>query len=414
MFNLEKSGLADPGATYYVRPYCYNSEGYGYGSVYTVTLSTSPNIMGTNNARWVGYPAGTSFSAIRSGAELTVYDPTGSNPDNLQGPQESQTASPWLFRAFFYFCIVGLTTDFDGLKLKVYSYESSENAYATLVGADLDFPKPTTSDWLSVNNQPTKLADDFSISGLPTGQYVEITLNAAGVAYVKAAIEAGDPYVMFVMLTKNDYDNNLGVTVRDFYWFFYLTQETDKEPFLEFENYGAKFYPSWDLSRVTAIRHIYRSGSYRLEATLGDVSTSVELAQRTVQIPSVVPAKEDKGKRTEPVVTEVTVPERTAPELVAALRDEGLFPASDRVTAPQPPAPIIRTEPSLWQRLTPWREEAGETFPSEVQERVESLTKTVKSFWQTITPWKEEAGETFGSKVQERVDKITGWFKGLF
>lgn len=149
-----------------------------------------------------------------------------------------------------------------------------------------------------------------------------------------------------------------------------------------FEVYGinAVKYPSNDFTRVTGIRHIFRPGSYRLEATLGDVSTSVELPQRDVRVPSVVPTKEAKPEKAAPL----RLPRRTVPELIEALREEG---ASADVTAAEPLPiragileqfkPISREdlerlgtvigyeappEPSLWQRLTPWKEERGETF----------------------------------------------------
>jgi len=155
-----------------------------------------------------------------------------------------------------------------------------------------------------------------------------------------------------------------------------------------FEVYGiyAIKYPSNDFTRVSGIRHIYRPGSYRLEATLGEVSTSIELPQRDVRIPSVTPTKEVKPEKAMPL----RVPERTAPELIEALREEGLLPeagASADITALQPlpiQAGILEQfkpisqeeleklgtvigreappEPSLWQRLTPWKEEKGETF----------------------------------------------------
>jgi len=148
-------------------------------------------------------------------------------------------------------------------------------------------------------------------------------------------------------------------------------------------------YPSWDLSRVTGIRHIYRPGSYRLEATLGEVSTSIELPQRDIQIPTVVPAESTKIPKP-PKTTPLRVPEKTALEMILALREEGLLPeagASADITALEPLPiqagileqfkPISREEleklgtvigqeappePSLWQKLTPWKEEKGETF----------------------------------------------------
>jgi len=143
--------------------------------------------------------------------------------------------------------------------------------------------------------------------------------------------------------------------------------------------------PSWDLSRVTGIRHIYRPGSYRLEATLGDVSTSIELPQRDIRIPSVVPTKEIKPEKPEKVAP-LKVPEKTVPELLEALREEG---ASADITAPE----LLPTRPGILEQFKPISREdleklgiiTGREAPSE------------PSLWQRLTPWKEERGETFGT-----------------
>jgi len=40
--------------------------------------------------------------------------------------------------------------------------------------------------------------------------------------------------------------------------------------------------------------------------------------------------------------------------------------------------------------------------------------KVIKSTWKRLTPWKEEAGETFGSEIMERVTSINKFFGRLF
>ena len=105
-------------------------------------------------------------------------------------------------------------------------------------------------------------------------------------------------------------------------------------------------------ARVAGIRHIYRPGSYRLEATIGDVSASVELVQRTIQVSTVTPP--------DMTASTVKMPEKTAIEFMEVLKAPE-FLSTDKVTAPEPyPAPS--NQPTLWERLTPWDESQGQTF----------------------------------------------------
>jgi len=134
-------------------------------------------------------------------------------------------------------------------------------------------------------------------------------------------------------------------------------------------------YPSDTMARVSSIRHICRPGFYRMQVGLGDLGFDIDVAEATVrkaldtaEEPPTAPIPPyEPGPYGKPTPTEPTAMEKLAD---AARRQreqqEDLFPASARVTAPQPPLPRVRTEPSIWQRLTPWKEEAGETFGSQL------------------------------------------------
>jgi hypothetical protein len=107
-----------------------------------------------------------------------------------------------------------------------------------------------------------------------------------------------------------------------------------------------------------------------------------------------------------------------------------LTPNSDKITMPQPyPLPQPK-KTSIWQRITPWNEAAGETFGSEVAERKNALTGAAigmgvagplgavggyfaGKYWQAITPWAEQKGETFGGEVSERVESATKVIKSV-
>jgi len=178
-------------------------------------------------------------------------------------------------------------------------------------------------------------------------------------------------------------------------------------------------YPSNGLTRVTGIRHIYRPGSYRLEATLGDVSTSVELPQRDVRIPSVVPLPDprtfEKFVRSEKAVP-LRLPERTAPELIEALREEGLLPeagASADITALEP----LPIRAGILEQVKPLSREALERLGTIIGQEA----PPEPSLWQKLTPWKEERGETFGTAFTstfrrgfEEVAKLGESYKKFF
>lgn len=157
--------------------------------------------------------------------------------------------------------------------------------------------------------------------------------------------------------------------------------------------------PSWGLSRVTAIRHIYRPGSYRLEATLGDLSTSVELAQRYSQPSRLEPAKEEPVKEPK----EMPIPDEPTP--TPKDKNLTLFPSAPGVWMSRRTAEELQRELDRQRQLDIWREQ-------ENAQRLELAQS--QNLWRRITPWREELGETFGSEVAERIQAVTGWFRNLF
>ena len=153
-------------------------------------------------------------------------------------------------------------------------------------------------------------------------------------------------------------------------------------------------YPSDNIVRVSGIRHIYRPGIFRMLLSLGDVSNTIEIAEHKVRKELEIPEQRTpepivsgceegatSGKGTNKYTCIGGVWTHT-PDKPAALEDllksrvepPDYFPASAKVTAPQPPPLEISTEPTLWSKITPWKEEAGETFGGEIAERVKSFT----------------------------------------
>jgi len=231
-------------------------------------------------------------------------------------------------------------------------------------------------------------ADDFSSAG-----WYYITLNDTG----KGWISAGGTFKICLRSSGdvNDYAAIGSFMHRPYIWT--RDADVDKAARLVFE----ATYPTNALTRVTGIRHIYRPGLFRMILSLGDVSNTIEIAEHTVRKELEIPEQRTPG----PVVsgceegatsgqgankytcrggiwTHTPEPSYQAPTTLEELQERRWtfepsepFPASARVTAPRPQPPEISTEPSLWQRLTPWKEEEGETFGSEVAERFEKLRR---------------------------------------
>jgi hypothetical protein len=151
--------------------------------------------------------------------------------------------------------------------------------------------------------------------------------------------------------------------------------------------------------RVTGIRHIYKPGTYRMQVMIGDVSNTIEIAEHMVR-------------------KELEQPEQQTPKALPTLTKHHVPHTFEGKAFPEP------KPPSLWSKLTPWKEEAGETFGSEVAERWRSATpwqeeagetfgEEVSERWQIATPWQEQEGETFGSEVAERAKAVGGFFSKL-
>ena len=78
-------------------------------------------------------------------------------------------------------------------------------------------------------------------------------------------------------------------------------------------------------------------------------------------------------------------------------------------------------EPTLWQKITPWKEEEGETLLGKAKEHIEQakevLTRKVpevaKKKWEEITPWEEQKGETLRSEVKEQLEKAKEFLKPI-
>jgi len=177
--------------------------------------------------------------------------------------------------------------------------------------------------------------------------------------------------------------------------------------------------PTDAVARVSSIRHICRPGFCRMQVGLGDLGFDVDVAEATVRKALDTAINIYGGVGEEPYGPKAPVSKPAEPpamdrmiEEERRLREAGAEAYRRQYTGMQLPPPQfeeIRQFPgppkpkTLWQKITPWKEERGETFLSEVKER-----------WRAITPWKEEVGETFGGEVVERIESMRKWIGGLF
>lgn len=87
-------------------------------------------------------------------------------------------------------------------------------------------------------------------------------------------------------------------------------------------SYGVSLGISYNpCARVSGIRHVYRPGSYRAEVTFGDISMDSSMVKSDVVLP---PAPEQSKPEETTTPQTITVPSKTADEVKAALKDEGL------------------------------------------------------------------------------------------
>jgi len=134
-------------------------------------------------------------------------------------------------------------------------------------------------------------------------------------------------------------------------------------------------YPSDALSRISGLRHVYRPGSYRLEAIIGGVSNTVEIPQHE-RAKVEIPVTDRWRQEATPLITEIDVPKASASEVIKAMQAE---------LEAMPELPKLRPIPeNLWQWLTPWKEEEGETFGGEIIERAKSFGKWASEAWKGL------------------------------
>lgn len=199
----------------------------------------------------------------------------------------------------------------------------------------------------------------------------------------------------------------------------------DKQSFVD-NRVSQNTYPADGTVRVGGLRHIYRPGRFILETTVGGVSISGDIARSVGTQNIVFTDAEEKA---------ITPPPYTRPPWAGPLppREPGQPPVTPTGTPGGPPYPVplkyppapapseitlVPTMPGIWAPREPGPPPEPMTIPEAIvgglRAGLESLLIPARAIWRAITPWKEEAGETFVGEVRERFEAVTKWFGGLF
>jgi len=272
---------------------------------------------------------------------------------------------------------------FDSLLIAAYRTTAGGGRIATII-TDSDGSLPAQTDAVTFDGVDASHPRLFSLGTGGSSSYFGVCYHnsASDDIYVRtfSAVTAGtlsaeiDNLKMVDSIGTTTHD---GCEVQDGIWVFPFIQKASQDGWMRsvaIESIST-LYPSNDLTRITGLRHVYRPGSYRLEATLGDVSTTVEIPQHE-RAKVEIPVTDRWRQEATPLITEIDVPKASASEVVKAMQTE---------LEAMPELPKLRPIPeNLWQWLTPWKEEEGETFGGEIIERAKSFGKWASEAWKGL------------------------------
>jgi len=325
------------------------------------------------------------WATCRAGPSPNVVDGDKINPG------AALTATYQINRGFLLFDLSGLPSNYVvnnarlslSVRAKGSAFDAAEAVCITegsqgipLVASD------SQSHASSATKHGTTTSDTFV-----AGTRADITFTTAGLAIIEAACGGN---LKLCLRIERDIDSVPPIysTVR--YIWFHSNEISGEEPTLYLNEWWD--YPNDSLARVSSIRHICHPGFYRMQVGLGDLGFDIDVAEATVR-KALDTAKETEEAPPEPPPTK---PSAKPPE-----------------AAPTPPAPEPPTPPSYWG-AGPVSQIPGIEEYRERRRREEAAAPEQPSLWSRITPWKEEAGETFGGEVMERIESMRKWIGGLF
>lgn len=259
-----------------------------------------------NNTSMCRATPSTNWDTVHDAAGARVYDPIhfgGAGENTLISNVSKSAAGGYsIYRSFLYFDLsdIAVGSELGTVQLHLYVIYKPGAAPATPHPGDLyitqgvqDDPVSTYPDPCYFDSAPRCSSYNFgdqlpyttSWGYIPhndvvLNQYNIITLNAVG----KAALNLGG-LQKFCMRVYYDLIDNPPLALGEADSVQYYSQEEggDYRPKLVFGEVYKKVYPTADLTRVTAIRHIYRPGLFRMEVTLGDVQNAIDMIDTKVR-----------------------------------------------------------------------------------------------------------------------------------
>jgi len=238
---------------------------------------------------------------------------------------------------------------------------------------------------------------DWSLAG-----YNEITLNSTGRGWV----QKGSGAMTKLCLRSSKDIAGTTPTVHEYVEFYASEKGGDYRPKLVI-TYGAT-YPSDGLGnpdsevRVSSIRHIFRPGMFRMQVGLGDLGLDIDIAETAVR-KALDTAKEIVEAPPATIIGPAPPDYEAPPSPLAPSKYRcpycGAYLTSEiekyeHIAATHPEHPAYRAYEGPTMRAY-----EGPTEPS---------PKPELSLWQKITPWKEEKGETFGEALGKLIKRIFG------
>ncbi len=174
----------------------------------------------------------------------------------------------------------------------------------------------------------------------------------------------------------------------------------DKPDIIDDRTASTRTWPSDEIVRITNIIHRYNRDEqvYELELALGEVSSDFGRPQWLSRARPTIP-ETAKDVRAVPSAEGFEFLPK-GPTEPSAEGFEFLQPSAEGFEFLKPVSPTIREEIR-----------AGYARGVERSRRIEVAVGKV---WRAVTPWREEAGETFGSEIMERFRTVSKFFGGFF
>lgn len=292
-------------------------------------------------------------------------------------------------------------------------YQTSSEAYPNIQITEGVQSSPVTLANYGDQLAYTTVWGEARYDSLVIDQYSPITFGSTGITAVQAILNS-DGIIKLCIRAELDVADQVPPLGTNWSQFHSAQKGGDYRPRLTL-GYTQAVYPTESITRVTSLIHRYDRGVYNLIAGLGEVTADFGVPEidpgkegRKSYEPKVerfAPVKVGRGVPTEPV--EPPKVGRFEPTKVGRVE---LEPKVGRVVPPEEPSILKagRGVPTPTPVEEP-RRPAREPVPLyDIPLLMKPAVTTTQRLWRGITPWEEEAGETFPSAVGDLWRKLFG------